>query len=243
MSIQNLFNGGNFIDQPFIKSGTHINTKTQFVNGSNTIEQYIDTDGLHIKKLGSNTKLMSFDHSNNLLPSVLKSNLDTHTGSINTINTNVSSIQANVSQLQTLHGLLQANTSLHDTRITNAENAIDSHSDRLSNIEQQFDPLSFSNGTTTGISYNLVSIGIENNKMGVIKGTLYFENGCIEFIVYCKNVNNTVSIISWNLDHHYINSNKSLEFEINTTNIIIKLTNLTSNIKFRLAYDKDFMNL
>ena len=120
---------------------------------------------------------------------------------------------------------------------------IDGHEDRLLNIEQQFDPIAYQNGTTTGISYNLVSIGIENNKIGFIQGKVYFDNGCIEFIVYCKNVNNTVSIISWNLDHHYINSNKSLEFAINTTNIIIKLTNLTSNIKFRLAYDKDFMNL
>jgi hypothetical protein len=120
---------------------------------------------------------------------------------------------------------------------------IDEHETRLSSMEQQFDPLAYSDGTTTGLSYNLVSIGIENNKIGFIQGKVYFDNGFIEFVVFCKNVSGTVSIISWNLDHNYINSNKSLEFQVSTTNIVIKLTGLTSNIKFRLAYDRDFMNL
>jgi hypothetical protein len=168
-------------------------------------------------KLGN--KIMEFDNNLLLKPSALHSHI------------------------QQKEMALSDRINAHNTRITNAEDAIDGHTDRLTAIESQFDPLIIINGTTSGSSHDCTSVFLESNKRGFIKGKIYFETGYIEFDVYCKNVGGTVSIQSWNLEFNYITDNKTLQFEVRSTRVYVTLVNLSSSIPFRLSYDTDFVSI
>jgi hypothetical protein len=138
MSIQNLFGvGGNFIDQPLIKTGTHQTTITQYLHGNNIIEHFIDSEGLHLKNKISNDKLLSFDHDDNILPCILKSHIETQIQDLPQALTDITNINSNLTELNTLSGLLQSSVSRNQTSITSLESDVNKTTADITTLQSQ----------------------------------------------------------------------------------------------------------
>ena len=128
-------------------------------------------------------------------------------------------------------------------------NALHSHiqsknmeiTDRLELIEH--DEILTSTTTTTP-KFKLTEITIGNNKFGLINGKVFIQNGeVIEFNVSLKNVSNTITVNAVNLDYYFVSGTKTLTFEISASKINVFLDLLSSNVKYKLFYKTELIDL
>jgi hypothetical protein len=199
----------------------HVKNELQFSEDNYTVRHILDpATGKYEVFNGSGVKYLSMNHDGTQNASVLKN----YTDAVN--NTVIS------------HASLINN---HASTLADHDDLLVAHDDRLLAVEGGLDPMTYVNAVTFGTTYTLATVPIASNKRGFLSGKVYFQNGFIEFLVYCRNISGTVSIHSWNLDYYYIDNSTSMQFDVSTTNIVIKLTGLSSVISARLAYDTDFM--
>ena len=130
-------------------------------------------------------------------------------------------------------------------------NDVESDIGDLQNFKEIYEPIinSIENVivTSTTTDYPRVSIrniDVSNNTFGYIFGKVIFNNGCIEFKINVNNTDNTITINTVDLDYYNVNV-IDVSFEINeiNTQILMFLDNLTENIKYKLIYKTELIDL
>lgn len=100
--------------------------------------------------------------------------------------------------------------------------------------------------TSSGIirsntNLNILTFAVPTNTTGYIKGSVISGKSDFDFEIYCKNVNNTVSIIATTFKGFTIN-NDALTFSYSGVNILMSFHNNQSiNQKYLLKYSNNFI--
>lgn len=130
------------------------------------------------------------------------------------------------------------------TVVTTHTSALSDHETRLLSIQNIFDPTNVFNGSSSSnIPFQVGTIAISNNTIGYIRGDVKSKSSFINFQVYCKNQAGTVSILSFNKDCYYLGGSEDISFSVNSTNIVLTLTNTNSSTNYRVLYNTDFIAL
>jgi hypothetical protein len=130
-------------------------------------------------------------------------------------------------------------------------NDVESDIGDLQNFKQLYEPIIrsieniiVSSTTTDYPRVSIRNIDVSNNVFGYIFGKVIFNNGCIEFKINVNNTDNTITINTVDLDYYNVNV-IDVSFEINeiNTQVLMFLDNLTENIKYKLIYKTELIDL
>ena len=149
----------------------------------------------------------------------------------------------------TLQSVLKTNSNANQQSITNVNSITSNNLIVQSNIQSlnngqllgfnNVDTYKISNGIVrSNTTSNILSVPLSNNTTGMISGILISTYSNLEFEIYCKNINNSVSINA-STYKGYTNAS-SLTFSHSGNNIIITFhNNQSSSQKFLIKYKVD----
>jgi hypothetical protein len=143
-----------------------------------------------------------------------------------------------------LYDHIQSRVDPLNTTVSSHTVSLSDHDDRIAAIEDVTDTsIVLSDTSENDTPFVAGNIAIATDKVGLISGVAKSETSCIEFNVYCKNDDGTVSILSWNKNSKYLGNSENLTFSVSTTNIVLTLTNRNSASNWKIIYNTDFVNL
>jgi hypothetical protein len=143
-----------------------------------------------------------------------------------------------------LYGHIQSRVDPLNTMVSSHTSTIADHAVRITAVESATDSAVVLSGTSSdNTPFVAGNIAIASDKVGLIKGVAKSETSYIEFDIYVKNDDGTLSILSWNKNSKYVLGSENLTFSVSVANIVLTMTNRNSSSNWKVIYNTDFVNL